>query len=154
MLSYRNPLPYQRGEVLRLRWDVLRDPSLPMDETITDSYDADPSTIHGAVYESLGFGTLRLCGTGRIHTPEEAPNVRQVRYMATHPEWRGRGIGSMLLSGMEEQMRQQITDVPASLLVANARISALPFYYRHGYETVGDDFELVGIPHIKIQKQI
>lgn len=152
MIEYRNPSPEHMGEVLALRWQELRDPSQPMDDTVTDEYDTAPSTVHGAIYQ-VQFGRLLLT-TGRIHTPKGEPGLRQIRYMATRSDRQGMGLGSKLLSAMEAEVKLGLSAGEQVRLVANARWSALPFYEKLGYIVVGDDFELVGIPHVRIEKQL
>jgi predicted GNAT family N-acyltransferase len=40
------------------------------------------------------------------------------------------------------------------LMHCNARKTAVPFYLQLGFETVGEEFEEVGIPHFRMQKTI
>lgn len=153
MIVYRNPRPEQMGEVLHLRWNVLRDPELPLNEAeVTDIYDADPATEHGALY-SVQFG-VNLVSTGRIHTPVEAPETRQIRYMATQPTWRGKGLGTLLLRRMEELTLAKGAPVRPELIWANARIAALSLYEKAGYAAVGKEFSLVGVPHVRVEKPL
>jgi len=150
MIVYRNPLPEQMGEVLKLRWNVLRDPNLPMDGTETDMYDTNPMTVHGALFQ-IGFGSL-LVATGRIHIPEESPEVRQLRYMAVRPNMSRRGYGAMLLQNMELEALSIKAPVAAQRFEANARVSALPFYKELGYSAIGNEFDVVGVRHVKVTK--
>ena len=63
--------------------------------------------------------------------------------LAVLPAWRGRGVGTALL--------QHLTDLARSLghtrVVLNAQTQAMPFYARHGFTAVGDEFMEAGIPH-------
>ena len=148
MIVYRNPLPEQMGAVRQLRWDILRDPILPMDDTVTDEYDTHAATEHGALWQ-VQFGA-QLLATGRIHLPE--PGVGKIRFMATRMDRQGQGLGSLLLTEMESRVSQRETSIRPTKLEANARISALGFYEKLGYAAVGEEFELVGVPHVKIEK--
>ena len=59
------------------------------------------------------------------------------------PAWRGRGVGSALL--------QRLSDLARSLghtqVILNAQTQAMPFYARHGFAAVGEEFIEAGIPH-------
>lgn len=72
----------------------------------------------------------------------------RLRGMATHPEHRGQGLGSALLSYCIEHARNAGGDV----LWCNARTPALEFYRRAGFETVGEEFETPDIgPHVRMR---
>ena len=153
MYSYRNPSPSEMGAVLQMRWENLRDPQQPIDEKqVTDEYESAESTVHGLVIQR-GFGA-RIVGTGRIHRPTESPEVGWIRYMAVDERRRGQGLGRLLLEGMEAQAIALPTEIPLVRLEANARLSALGYYQELGYTAVGDEFELVGLPHVRIVKQL
>lgn len=67
----------------------------------------------------------------------------QLRGMATLPSWRGRGIGVALLRAVEAEL-----DEP---LWCNARTSAAGFYERHGWEPIGETFEIPKVgPHVRM----
>ncbi len=152
MLIYRNPVAQEMGEIYQLCWDVLRNPGEPMDGTERDEYDdmsTHPETIHGAVTENG-----RIISTGRIHQLAESSRDWQVRYMATLPEYRNKGIGAMMLGQMEKQLRASAQSPRPEWIHANARVDALSLYRRAGYVVLGDEFELVGIPHVKIAKRV
>ena len=63
--------------------------------------------------------------------------------LAVLPAWRGRGVGSALL--------QRLSDLARSLghtqVILNAQTQAMPFYARHGFAAVGEEFIEAGIPH-------
>ena len=152
MINIRNTHPSEMGEVYRLRWDVLRHQGQPMDGTERDEHDdmsAHPETVHGVATDKGA-----VIATGRIHRIAGDPYTWQIRYMATLPEYRRKGIGTMVLSSMErELLRGEYPERP-TLLIANARIEAIEMYRRAGYISVGEQFDLVGIPHIKIAKRV
>jgi predicted GNAT family N-acyltransferase len=135
-----------------MRWNNLRDPNAPINEKeVTDAYDAAASTVHGLIVQR-GFGAA-IVGTGRIHRPIETPELGVIRYMAIDERRRGQGLGRLLLEGMEAQAKAIETGVPLERLEANARVTALGYYETLGYSAIGDEFELVGVPHVRIVKQ-
>jgi thiamine transport system ATP-binding protein len=73
---------------------------------------------------------------------------RQLRTMASAPEVRGTGAASILLTTGLERARSDGADH----VWARARTTALGFYLRHGFETIGDEYvdETTGLPHVDI----
>jgi predicted GNAT family N-acyltransferase len=94
---------------------------------------ADPHCVHllAVAENDRPIGTARLCGSGHIGR------------MAVIPEWRGRGVGSALLSALLEDARS----TGARGLHLNAQTTALTFYRRHGFIEVGEPFLEAGIVH-------
>jgi len=65
--------------------------------------------------------------------------------MATAPEWRRRGVGSALLAAVIDHVATN----GGGLLWCNARLGALGFYERAGFQARGDAWEepVIG-PHV------
>jgi len=74
----------------------------------------------------------------------------KLRQMAVSEEEQGKGIGAALIRFAEEFARSK----QYKTLELHARISALPFYEKLGYETIGAQFTEVGIPHVKMIKHL
>ena len=75
----------------------------------------------------------------------------QLRGMAVLEPHQGRGIGAELLRAAEGIVR----DKNAELIWFNARIGAVNFYQKFGYEIVSDEFEISGVgPHVKMLKRL
>jgi GNAT superfamily N-acetyltransferase len=71
--------------------------------------------------------------------------------MAVAPEMQGRGVGSALLAFAEAQMR---VGRPVRAFWCNARTGAVRFYERHGWQAVGNVFEIEGVgPHLRMVKR-
>lgn len=75
------------------------------------------------------------------------PDAAKVRQVAVAPECAGRGLGRAIMAECEQWAKQQ----GRNLIVLHARRSAEPFYLRLGYSTIGEEFEEVGIPHVRMQ---
>lgn len=69
----------------------------------------------------------------------------QLRGMATAPAHRGTGISAELLAAGIDRCRT----AGAELVWARARVSALNFYIRHGFDVVGDEYvdSTTGLAH-------
>jgi len=82
-------------------------------------------------------GQGAIVGIGRL-TPEG-----RVGRMAVLPGWRGRGVGSALLAAAlsEAHGRGQ------RRVELSAQSRAVPFYLRHGFRALGDEYLDAGIPH-------
>lgn len=82
--------------------------------------------------------------------PAPFPGVPDVaglhlRGMATAPEARGRGYGTLLIHAG----RRRAGELEVGVVWARARATALTFYLEHGFEAVGDEFidDTSALPH-------
>jgi predicted GNAT family N-acyltransferase len=128
------------SEVYPLRHKVLRPK-----QTLADcvwAQDTDPDTAHFAAEHNgqiIGIASLAICPRDG-----DPPNTWRLRGMATEPSCQGQGIGAQVLAACLDHARRQ----GSSLMWCNARTSALAFYRKHGFETVGEEFETKGVgPH-------
>jgi len=75
----------------------------------------------------------------------------QVRGMAVLDEFRGKGYGEDLLLYTENQIKSQ----NGELIWFNARITAVGFYEKSGYQTLGPAFEIADVgQHYIMFKQL
>lgn len=63
--------------------------------------------------------------------------------LAVLDAWRGRGVGSALLSQLVDLARAR----GHARVILNSQTQAMPFYARHGFVAVGDEYLEAGIPH-------
>jgi len=108
-----------------------------------DEWDAaDADCLHVVAYNRLGqpVATARLL-------PAQA-GVAKLGRMAVHRVLRGTGVGRSLVSALT-QAAQARGD---HCLRLSAQRSAQGFYQRLGFETVGQPYDDVGIPHIDMQR--
>ncbi len=126
-----------------LRWRVLREPWGQPRGTERDDLDADG--FHLLVRDSSGT----VVAVGRLHL--NSPCEAQVRYMAVDESHRDRGLGSRILSGLEDRARSdRVTGV-----VLNARDNTINFYRRHGYRVEGPADILFGeVRHFRMRKDL
>ena len=65
----------------------------------------------------------------------------QIRAMASDENARGKGVGLKLLNTAQTKASARGADY----IWANARVSAVGFYTKAGYDVVGDEFEIAGV---------
>lgn len=126
-----------------VRWGGAEDEIRPIRETVFMSeqnvpegleWDGlDPDCDHVLVYDVRGnpIGTGRLTEDGWIGR------------MAVLKEWRGRGVGDLLLTALLQIAREK--DVLRVRLAA--QVYAIGFYERHGFIPIGGIYDDAGIPH-------
>jgi predicted GNAT family N-acyltransferase len=95
-----------------------------------DEFD-DSSTHFIASLDNTPVATARLKHDGHLGR------------MAVLAEYRHQGIGGALLHYVIDQARSK----KHSTLYCHAQTSALDFYRRHGFNSVGDEFDDAGIGH-------
>jgi predicted GNAT family N-acyltransferase len=83
----------------------------------------------------------RAIGTGRL-LPDG-----HIGRMAVLKPWRGRGVGSALLTELIAMARER----GFSETRLHAQTHALGFYRRHGYTPLGKEFMEAGIPHYEMR---
>jgi predicted GNAT family N-acyltransferase len=72
----------------------------------------------------------------------------KMRQVATKKSYQGKGIGRDLFLFIEKK----INEMNISEIYCHARVTAVPFYLGLGFEIYSDEFEEVGIPHVKMRK--
>lgn len=126
-------------DVADLRSRVLRDG----DPHVGFEDDDEPTTLHlGAVDDGrvVGVATLAL----------REPGVYQLRGMAVEPSLQGTGVGRAVLDEAERRLRA----LGARQVWANGRDTALGFYERAGWRVEGDGYEVIGLPHHRVVRDL
>jgi predicted GNAT family N-acyltransferase len=86
---------------------------------------------------------------GCILTPI-SENTVQLRQMAVSPALQGKGVGREIIAFAEAYARNNGFDV----LTMHARKEATGFYQKLGYQSCGEEFTEVGIPHYEMRKNL
>ena len=145
-------LPIGAEATLEVRHPVLRPGRARADAIF--SCDEAEGTRHFGSYAETG----RLVGVVTVHPacwvrpPAVADLVVeagawQLRGMATLPEVRGEGHGVRLVKAAERCVRS----AGAGLCWCNARVAAIGFYEKLGWEVVGGEFEIATVgPHFRM----
>lgn len=132
-----------------LRRRVLRD-GTASDQVVWDG-DDDPDTFHlGA---RAGDDLVAISSWMRRRYPDRpAEEAFQLRGMATDPDHRGSGVSAELLDAGIVRCRA----AGAGLVWARARVAAMSFYERHGFEPVGPEYTdlTTGLPHRDILRAL
>ena len=124
--------PARLAEIIALRHAVLR-AGLPLASAAFDGDDAPDTQHFGAFDGPDAVGCLSLMRRDR-HGP-----AHQLRGMATQAAARGFGIGRALLAFAEEVV---VAETGIRGLWCNARVAAIGFYERAGWEVVSEVFDV------------
>jgi ribosomal protein S18 acetylase RimI-like enzyme len=109
----------------------------------TEELEDEGGSHHLACYhDDRLVGCLVLCPLG-------GGDVR-MKQVAVIPELQGRGIGTALVRYSESLARK----MGYRRMILHARETAVAFYEKLGYSTVGDQFEEVTIPHWAMEKRL
>jgi len=100
----------------------------------------DPRSVHAVVFDDQG----RALGTGRLLPDGHIGRMAVVR------DARGSGVGSVLLSTLMAEARRR----GHQTAMLSAQTHAVPFYERHGYGIVGDEYLDAGIVHVDMQRAL
>lgn len=126
--------PVDAEETRPLRHRVLR-PGQAYEETVYPGDDL-PDTVHLGVFDGD-----RLVGIASLYREgQDGPGWR-LRGMATDAESRGAGFGAALLAACTEHVAAS----GGGELWCNARMVAVGFYRRAGFEVVSEEFDVPGI---------
>lgn len=116
-------------EIRALRMSVLR-PGFPIGPS---DYDQWPQTRHVAAFAGdVAVG----CASVFPYPYDGVDDAWQLRGMAVAPDRQGTGLGAQVLLGAIDVVRA----AGGPLLWANARVTALGFYERLGFDVVGEEF--------------
>lgn len=105
-----------------------------------DSIDAD--AIHAVAVNALGMPL----GTGRAFF--DTSGAFRIGRMAVVASMRGNGVGRQLLEKLMHAGRSK----GAKTVGLSAQTSAVAFYLRAGFQTLGDEYDDAGIPHIEMTR--
>jgi len=135
---------------------ALRHRVLRQHESLEDlrlSGDDDPRSGHiAAIDDDSG----EVVGTAVVF-PEPPPwdtgasGAWRLRGMATAEEWRSKGVGGAVLAAVVDHVNL----AGGRLLWCNARLPAVRFYERAGFERVGEEWDEPHIgPHVAMQLRV
>jgi predicted N-acetyltransferase YhbS len=127
--------------MISLRRAILRRP-LGLDFT-PEQLESEDRDLHLAAWEEDQLvGCLLLTNRGEA--------VVQMRQVAVLESRQGQGIGRALVLECEEEARRR----GFTRMMLHARDTAVPFYERLGYRSVGEPFVEVTIPHQEMEKML
>ena len=141
-MAAQRPLirPITAEEVRPLRHAVLR-PGQAFEET---AYPGDDAGVHLGAFD----GDDRLVGIASLYREDRPGGPAggwRLRGMATEAGVRGTGFGAAVLAASIDH----VAATGGTERWCNARLPAVGFYRRAGFEVVSDEFDVAGIgPHV------
>ncbi|WP_251359804.1 GNAT family N-acetyltransferase [Kangiella sp. TOML190] len=125
-------------KVYPLRSKVLR-PNLPIESCYY------PEDNHQGAFHLAAYLEQELVGIASFypekHQTLSAENQHRLRGMAVEPEFQAQGVGQKLLASSFDICQQAGSD----LLWCNARVKAVKFYKKQGFQQFGNAFDIAGI---------
>lgn len=115
--------------IINLRFDILRKPWSQPKETSTDGMEDD--AINALIEDDE-----KVIACGRLQ--DNGGGVGQIRYMAVHPDYQGKGLGKLIVAKLEEEARK----MNLSIIELQARENAVEFYNSQGYIVKETSFKL------------
>lgn len=103
--------------------------------------DRDPFCIHLLVFEDH-----EAVATGRIDLDQDG-KIGRVAVLAAK---RRQGIGAAIMARLHEIGKRN----GLNKVWCHAQVTAVPFYERLGYQTIGETFYEAGIEHVRMERQI
>lgn len=143
-------MPAQSFSIRLSNWDEARAEARPIRELVFVREQAVPLELEldeedlrcehalARTADGAAVGTGRLLPDGHIGR------------MAVLKEWRGQGVGALLLRALVERARER-GHARARL---NAQTYAIGFYRRYGFEVSGPEFMDAGIPHVPMHRDL
>jgi predicted GNAT family N-acyltransferase len=133
----------QLNSILQLRYEVLRAPWNQPIETATD--ELEQSSINAFIEDESG----QIIACGRLQENEN--KVGQIRFMAVHDSYQGKGLGKLIVDFLEDKGQE----LNLKIIELQARENAVEFYKRSGYAIKQKSFLLWNqIQHYLMEKQI
>ena len=117
--------PEEFRKYYNLRYEVLRKPwGQPLG---SERDEREETSIHHMIIDEKKKEVLAV-GRLQFNSKDEA----QIRYMAVANSYQGQGLGSKIISSLEEVARKN----GKKWMILSARENALQFYKNNGYEIV------------------
>ncbi|AJO17615.1 GNAT family N-acetyltransferase [Bacillus paralicheniformis] len=101
----------------------------------------DQESSHLVIYDGK-----EPIGAGRLRLVDSYGKLERICVLKSH---RSLGIGNLIIQALEEEAAKQ----GAVQFMLNAQTQAVPFYEKHGYKVVSEEFLDANIPHVKMVKK-
>lgn len=129
-------------KIFRLRYEVLRK---PWNQPYESAMDEKDSTSVNVFIEQENI----CIACGRLDVLDNT--TAQIRYMAVHPDCRGKKFGQKILMYLENLAKEKGIDK----IILHARENALNFYLKNGYTLVRPSHLLFNaIQHYLMEKKL
>ena len=127
--------------MLKLREDLLRKP-LGISFTKEELEKEKSDVLIGAFDDDDILGCCMLV--------EMEPGVVRLRQLAVLNNLQGKGVGTAILQFSENLAR----DLGYKKITMHARKNSVDFFEKLGYQTVGEEFIEITIPHFEMHKEL
>ena len=135
--------PEEFKQYYSLRYKILRKPWGKPRGSERDN--EDEISHHRMIIDEAGDAIA--VGRLQVNTKEEA----QIRYMAVEDNYQGKGLGSKIVTALEDIA----LDKGANRIILQARKNAVQFYQRNGYKVVEKSYILFDeIQHWLMKKEL
>lgn len=133
-------------ETFPIRLEVLRK-NIPLPFEFNGDFDSD--TIHLGAFKNDKL--IAVSSYMKANCKDFEGNQYQLRGMATLTEYQGFGAGKLMLQKAVQILKEKNSNV----LWCNARIAAVDFYEKQGFQTFGEKFEIAYVgEHYMMFKKI
>lgn len=125
-----------------LRYQVLRKPwNQPIGSEIDET---DDTSIHAFIKKDT-----KAIACARLHFNDDT--IAQIRYMAVHPDYQGKGLGKKVLNYLEIIAKHN----KRKKVILHARENAIKFYQSCNYLVKGESYLLFDkIKHYLMEKEV
>ena len=130
-------------------WEEARAHASPIRFTVFVEEQGVPREIELDEHDSQSVHVLAFDGAQAVGTARLLPDGHIGR-MAVLKDWRGRGIGALLLKSLVERAKAR-GDAEVAL---SAQVHAVPFYRAHGFVPQGDEYLEAGIRHQAMKRRL
>lgn len=127
---------------MALRFAVFVDEQKVPAEEEKDEF--EESSRHFMVKEGSG----KVIGTARWRTTNKGVKLER---FAVHKNWRGKGIGSLLVQAVLDDIRD-FPELNSKKKYMHAQLDAVPLYAKFGFLKSGEPFDECGIMHYLMEK--
>lgn len=133
-------------ETFPVRLEVLRK-NIPLPYEFNGDFDSD--TLHLGAFNNNTL--IAVSSYMKADNKNFEGNQYQLRGMATLTEYQGFGVGKLML----QKAVQILKEKNSNLLWCNARIAAVEFYKKQGFQTFGEKFDIQYVgEHFVMYKKI
>ncbi len=131
------------NKYFNLRFEILRKPWNQPQSSTKDEW--ENQSIHVLMLDENNEAIA--CGRLQLNSKEEG----QIRSMAVRNDMQGKGFGKKIIEYIEAKARE----LGLKNITLDARINAVKFYEKSGYEVAGESYLLFGIiPHFRMEKKV
>jgi predicted GNAT family N-acyltransferase len=130
-------------------WEKARAHASPIRFTVFVEEQGVPREIELDEHDSQSVHVIAFDGAQAVGTARLLPDGHIGR-MAVLKDWRGRGIGALLLRSLMERAKAR-GDAEVAL---SAQVHAVPFYRAHGFVSQGAEYLEAGIRHQAMKRRL